>query len=227
VSIKKQTLTNFEVLIVDDCSFDGSADYIETILPDKRFNLVRLEKNSGAAEARNVALKIAKGRYIAFLDSDDLWKPEKLEKQVKFMQEKDVGFSFSSYEIINEDGVMVKIKITVPEKITKTKYLGNTIIGCLTVMIDRSKFKQNILMPNLRSSHDMALWIDLLDEIGVAYGYQDVLASYRLVASSNTAKKVKAAKEVWQVYRNYLEYSLIKSLYYFVKYAVNALLKRV
>ncbi|MCF2901341.1 glycosyltransferase [Pseudoalteromonas sp. OFAV1] len=227
LSIQNQTFTDFEVLIVDDASPDDSADYIEANLPDDRFRLIRLENNLGAAEARNEALKIANGRYIAFLDSDDLWKTEKLERQIQFMERKNIAFSFSAYEVIDENGIIVKDKIPVPDKITKSQYLGNTIIGCLTVILDRTKFKQDIIMPNLRSSHDMALWVNLLDEIKVAHGYKDILASYRLVGTSNTANKTKAAKEVWQVYRNYLQYNCFKSSYYFIKYAFNAVLKRI
>ncbi|MBU2869209.1 glycosyltransferase family 2 protein [Colwellia sp. E2M01] len=226
LSIEKQTYKDFEVLIVDDASPDGSADYIEQNLPDNRFKIIKLDKNVGAAEARNVAVRKATGKYIAFLDSDDLWHPNKLEKQIDFMQKNDIAFSFSAYEVIDEEGGLVKEKISVPSKITKSQYLGNTVIGCLTVILDRSKISQDILMPNLRSSHDMALWVNLLEEVKVAYGYQEVLASYRLVGSSNTANKSKAAKEVWDVYRGYLKYNIFLSSYYFVQYALNAILKR-
>jgi teichuronic acid biosynthesis glycosyltransferase TuaG len=226
LSIKNQTYSDFEVIVVDDASPDESADYICSILPDERFRLIRLEQNVGAAEARNEGLRAAKGRYIAFLDADDLWRPEKLEKQLDFMAEKDASFSFAAYEVISETGEVVRGCISVPGTITKKQYLGNTIIGCLTVMIDVPKFSQKVLMPNLRSSHDMALWVNLLSETGIAYGYQDVLASYRLVSNSNTSKKSKAAREVWQVYRNYLNYSLLKSSFYFVRYAANAVLRR-
>jgi teichuronic acid biosynthesis glycosyltransferase TuaG len=226
-SVLDQTYINWELLIVDDYSNDGSSEYISSFLDDRRINLISLKSNVGAAQARNEAISQANGRYIAFLDSDDLWHPDKLEKQIKFMKEKQSGFSFSAYQVIDEVGNLVKDKINVPGTITKAQYLGNTIIGCLTVILDRSMFNQEIRMPNLRSSHDMALWVDLLDEIKIAYGYQDVLATYRLVGSSNTANKTKAAKEVWQVYHNYLQYNLLKSSYYFVKYAVNAVLKRI
>jgi teichuronic acid biosynthesis glycosyltransferase TuaG len=226
LSIKNQSYIDFEVIVVDDGSPDQSADYICSILPDDRFKLIRLEQNVGAAEARNEGLRAAKGRYIAFLDADDLWRPEKLEKQLDFMAKKDAAFSFTAYEVISETGDSVRDCISVPCTINKKQYLGNTIIGCLTVMIDRSKFSQEVVMPNLRSSHDMALWVNLLSEVRIAYGYQGVLASYRLVSSSNTSKKFKAALEVWQVYRNYLNYSLFKSSFYFLKYAANAVLKR-
>lgn len=225
-SLIDQTESDFEVLIVDDASPDNSADFIEHVLPDDRFILIRLSKNVGAAEARNIALKNAKGRYIAFLDSDDTWYPQKLEKQLAFMKAKDAAFSFTSYEVVDEGGKIVKNKISVPDVIDRAGYLGNTIIGCLTVIIDRSKIKNELQMPNLRSSHDMALWADVLEDVHKAYGLNEVLASYRLVGTSNTSNKFRAAKEVWSVYRDYLKLNILSSTVYFVKYSINALIKR-
>ncbi len=224
-SVLNQTFSDFEMLIVDDCSPDGSADFIETILPDERFKLVRLEKNVGAAEARNHALRNAKGRYIAFLDSDDMWKKNKLEVQVAFMQANNCAFSYTDYEVCSDNGTEIYGSIKVPKTLTYNQYLGNTIIGCLTVMLDSEKLP-SIQMPNLRSSHDMALWADLLKTIDKAEGINDTLASYRLVDTSNTANKWKASKEVWAVYRNHLNLSIIKSSYYFIQYVFNALKKR-
>lgn len=226
LSIERQTFGDFEVLIIDDASPDNSADFITSILPDSRFNLLRLDTNTGAAESRNIGLRVAKGRYIAFLDADDLWHADKLERQLQFMQTKNAAFSFSAYEVISESGEIIKDRISVPKTLTKSQYLGNTIIGCLTVIIDRSKFSQDIRMPNLRSSHDMALWVNLLDESRIAHGYNEVLASYRLVGTSNTSNKFKAARDVWEVYRGYLRYNICKSSFYFSRYAINAALKR-
>jgi teichuronic acid biosynthesis glycosyltransferase TuaG len=228
-SVIRQEYQDWELLIVNDCSNIEHTDYLRkilTVFDEPRIKLFDLEVNLGAAEARNVALKRAKGRFIAFLDSDDTWYPEKLEKQVHFMLEKDIAFSFSAYDVMNEDGSALNKTINVPATISKGQYLRNTIIGCLTVLLDRTKFSNDILMPNLRSSHDMALWVNLLDDVDIAYGYEGALASYRLVNSSNTANKTKAAKEVWAVYRKYFKYSLIRSSFYFMGYAYNAILKR-
>jgi len=225
-SLVAQTITDFEVLIVDDASPDGSADYIESIIPDNRFNLIRLKHNVGAAEARNVALNKAKGRFVAFLDSDDIWHSNKLDKQLAFMNENNVAFSFTAYEVIDENGGVVKNKINVPSNINRSEYLGNTIIGCLTVIIDRDKLSKELKMPNLRSSHDMALWADVLEDVYEAHGLNEVLASYRLVGTSNTSNKFRAAKEVWSVYRGYLKLNILSSMVYFIKYSVNALIKR-
>ncbi|HIF9294997.1 TPA: glycosyltransferase family 2 protein [Photobacterium damselae] len=225
-SVYNQHYSNFEMIIVDDCSPDGSAEYIESILPDERFKLIKLKENIGAANARNVAIEKAQGRYIAFLDSDDLWYPEKLEKQIKFMQENNVAFSYTSYELIDESGIKLDKKIKSISNINFNDYMKNTIIGCLTVMIDRDKVKP-FLMPNLRSSHDMALWGDIMKNNDIkAYGISDVLSSYRLVSTSNTANKKKAAKEVWNVYREYFKFNFIKSSWFFINYAIHAILKR-
>lgn len=225
-SVQKQSFHKYEMIIVDDCSPDESADYIESILPDERFKLIRLETNVGAAEARNVAIRQAKGKYIAFLDSDDLWYPEKLEKQIKFMQNNELAFSYTSYDLINESGDKLNKVIKSVTSINFDGYMKNTIIGCLTVMIDRSKVKP-FLMPNLRSSHDMALWGDIMKNNDIkAYGMSDVLSSYRLVSTSNTANKKKAAKEVWNVYREYFKFNCIKSSWFFINYAIHAILKR-
>ncbi|KAB1515172.1 glycosyltransferase family 2 protein [Photobacterium damselae subsp. damselae] len=225
-SVYHQVYSNFEMIIVDDFSSDKSADYIESILPDERFKLIRLEKNIGAAEARNIAIGKAQGRYIAFLDSDDLWYPEKLEKQIKFMQNNELAFSYTSYDLINESGDKLNKVVKSVTSINFNGYMKNTIIGCLTVMIDRSKVKP-FLMPNLRSSHDMALWGDIMKNNDIkAYGMSDVLSSYRLVSTSNTANKKKAAKEVWNVYREYFKFNFIKSSWFFINYAIHAILKR-
>ena len=226
-SVLSQTYACWELIVCDDSSIDNSREIIQEFA--KRDSRIRFIVNShakGAAGARNSCIDLAEGRYIAFLDADDLWRPEKLERQLQFMVEKRAALSFSAYEVITESGELVRECISVPETITKNQYLGNTIIGCLTVMIDKTKFSQEIVMPNLRSSHDVALWVDLLSEIGVGFGYQKVLASYRLVGTSNTSNKFIAAKEVWLVYRNYLKFGLLKSAFYFVQYAFNALLKR-
>lgn len=225
-SVHIQSYEKYEMIIVDDYSPDCSADYIESILPDDRFKLIRLNKNVGAAEARNVAIQQAKGKYIAFLDSDDLWYPEKLEKQINFMQDNELDFSYTSYDLINESGDKLNKVVKSVTSINFNEYMKNTIIGCLTVMIDRDKVKP-FLMPNLRSSHDMALWGDIMRNNDIkAYGMPDVLSSYRLVSTSNTANKKKAAKEVWNVYRGYFKFNIMKSSWFFIHYAINAILKR-
>ena len=226
-SVLNQTYSNWEMLLVDDASIDGSRSIIESYSSkESRIKTILLDENSGAAKARNIAIDRSEGRYIAFLDSDDIWFSEKLEIQLMFMRDNKYAFTFSSYDVITEDALRVVSRISAPIKISYSQYLKNTIIGCLTVMIDKSKF-DNIKMPILRSSHDMALWLDLLREREYAYGIQQSLAQYRSVKSSNTSNKFKAACDVWKVYRDHESLNFLYSIYNFMFYVVNAFKKRI
>ncbi len=225
-SVMSQTYTDWEMIIVDDCSRDQPE---KIILPyvgrDQRIRLIRLNQNQGAAAARNHAFDLASGDFIAFLDGDDIWKPEKLAFQIGWMKQNDRAFSFTSYEIIKHDGSPAGKIIHAPEKIDYRHYLRNTVIGCLTVVIDRRKtgpFK----MPLIGTSHDMALWLDMMKRGIDAYGIDEVLASYRLVSTSNTANKFKAAKGVWHVYRAVEKLAIFPSLINFSGYLFHAAWKR-
>lgn len=226
-SVFSQTYKNWEMIIVDDCSKDNSKEIIsELSTKDKRIKPIFLAKNVGAAEARNTAIRQSKGKYVAFLDSDDLWNPKKLEKQLSFMYENEIAFSYTNYQFMSENGEDLSNIISAPEKITYDSYLKNTIIGCLTVIIDREKSGE-FEMPNIRSSHDMALWLLIMKRGFSAYGLDENLARYRIVSTSNTAIKWHAAKDVWKVYRQVEKLSFIYSTWCFVWYAFNALKKRI
>jgi teichuronic acid biosynthesis glycosyltransferase TuaG len=225
-SVVNQTFPDWEMIIVDD----GSSDHPETVLApflerDKRIRLIRMDHNVGAAEARNVALEAAKGDFVAFLDGDDLWQPLKLERQLSLMKENEWAFSFTSYEIIRQDGQPSGKIIRAPRDMDYPRYLKNTVIGCLTVMIDRRKtgpFK----MHSIPTSHDMALWLELMKRGFNAHGIDEVLASYRTVSTSNSANKLKAAMGVWRVYREIEKLKILPGLYYFTGYACNAVWRR-
>jgi len=225
-SVLAQSYKNWEMLIVDDCSLDGSPEYIHNLIKNEdKIKLIKLEKNVGAAMARNKALEIAAGRYIAFLDSDDIWKPEKLEKQLAFMQKNNYAFTFTAYKPFSEHGDSFFKVIDVPNQIDYSGYCKNTIIGCLTVIIDK-EITGDFRMKDIRSSHDMALWLEIMKRGYLAYGLNSNLAGYRLVSTSNTSKKYQAALEVWQVYRDIEQLPLWKCSYYFMYYVYNALKKR-
>jgi teichuronic acid biosynthesis glycosyltransferase TuaG len=226
-SVFSQTYKNWEMIIVDDCSKDNSKEIIsELSTKDKRIKPIFLEKNVGAAEARNAAIRQSKGKYVAFLDSDDLWSPKKLEKQLSFMYENEIAFSYTNYQFMSENGADLSNIILAPEKMTYDSYLKNTIIGCLTVIIDREKSGE-FEMPNIRSSHDMALWLLIMKRGFSAYGLDENLARYRIVSTSNTASKWHAVNDVWKVYRQVEKLSFIYSAWCFVWYAFNALKKRI
>ena len=224
-SVIAQTYTNWEMLIVDDYSADNSLQILKKY-NDKRIQLIELDKNVGASESRNVAIRKAKGKYIAFLDSDDLWEPQKLEKQISFMETEDIAFSFSTYQPMSDDESKLYSIIHAPKIVTYSSYLKKTIIGCLTVVIDREK-TGGFEMPNIRSSHDMALWLLIMRRGFDAYGLDENLARYRIVSTSNTANKWRAANDVWKVYRQFEKLSFFYSIWCFLNYAFNAIIKRI
>ena len=226
-SVFSQTYKNWEMIIVDDCSEDNSKEIIsELSTKDKRIKPIFLEKNVGAAEARNTAIRQSKGKYVAFLDSDDLWNPKKLEIQLSFMNKNEIVFSYTNYQLMSENGEDISNFISAPEKMTYDSYLKNTIIGCLTVIIDREKSGE-FEMPNICSSHDMALWLLIMRKGFDAYGLDENLARYRIVSTSNTTNKWRAAKDVWIVYRQFEKLSFFYSIWCFSNYAFNAIIKRI
>ncbi len=226
-SVIAQTYINWEMIIVDDASQDNSKEKIIYLSHNEsRIKTFFLDKNIGAAQARNIAIRQATGKYIAFLDSDDFWEPHKLEKQVSFMIKHNIGFSFTTYQSISEDGLNELNIIKAPTKLTYHSYLKNTIIGCLTVVIDREKIG-DFEMPDIRSSHDMALWLQIMRGGVAAYGLDENLAKYRVVSSSNTGDKIKAAKDVWKVYRELEKLSFLYSFWCFVNYVFYAIKKRI
>lgn len=224
-SVQSQTYTNWEMIIIDDVSKDNTRELIkEEIKKDGRIQLIELQENGGAAIARNIGINNAKGKYVAFLDSDDLWLPEKLEKQLEFMQNNDIDFSFTSYQIMNQDGTLTDKVVHVPEKINYNGLLKNTIIGCLTVMLDIEKLGR-VQMPNIRTRQDTATWLKILRQGHYAYGLDEVLSKYRKVENSISSKKFKMAKMNWKLYREIEELSIPKSAWCFINYALNGVVK--
>ncbi len=226
-SVIKQTYKNWEMLLIDDCSTDSSAEIIKELAKnDSRIRYIKLDKNSGAAVTRNIGLEKAKGRYVAFLDSDDLWKEEKLQKQLDLIKEKNIAFCFTSYRYIIEDGSPTNKVARAPEKINYNGLLKNTIIGCSTVLVDKEKLG-DFRMTNVRRGQDTATWLQLLKRTDYAYGIYEDLVWYRVVDGSLSHNKWKAIKRTWNTYRNVEHLSLPKAMYVFVFYAYNALKKRI
>lgn len=226
-SVQAQPFGDWEHIIVDDCSVDASAELVkEQAAADKRIRLIRHEHNQGAAAARNTAVEAARGRYIAFLDADDLWLPAKLEKQVGLMRENDWAFSCSDYSIIDTEGNIVKESVGIPATIDYSGLLKNTVIGCLTVVIDRERIV-DLTMPDLRSGQDYALWYRILRSGVVAHGVDEVLAQYRLVPGSVSRNKLRAARRMWRLYREYERINPLLASWYFLHYAVNAVRKHI
>lgn len=225
-SIQNQTYKHWELILVDDCSSDNSYDIISKYIKyDKRIRYIKLEKNSGAAVSRNTGIKNARGRFIAFLDSDDIWLPEKLEKQLKYMLDKKIGFTFTSYRYMKEDGTKTNKVAKAPYKINYNGLLKNTIIGCSTVVLDR-QIVGDFLMPLVRKGQDTATWLMILRNQKYAYGMEEILVDYRLVGNSLSSNKIKALKRTWNIYRSVEKINVFKSTYVFCFYVFNAIKKR-
>lgn len=224
-----QTYQNWELLLVDDCSKDNSAEIAkEYAKKDKRVKYFKLKENSGAAVARNFALENSKGRFIAYLDSDDLWKKEKLEKQVKFMLENNYAFTCTDYEKIDEGGNSLNKIIKIPKRVNYNLFLRNTIIQTVGVMVDtKLTGKELLVMPNIRRRQDAATWCQLLKNGFDCYEVPENLSYYRVVSNSLSSNKFKAVKMNWYWYRNIEKLSLCKTYYCFVGYAFNAVKKRI
>lgn len=227
-SISHQTFDNWEWLVTDDCSDDGSFELLNSIANlDKRVKLYKNSTNQGAAVTRNKSISQAKGRFIAFIDADDLWMPDKLEKQISFMLSRGAGISFTAFNIINEHGMNKnkQIDLKAPSTIDyKGLLLKKATFGCSTVMIDKS-IVGRIVMPNMRTGQDYATWLSILKKGFVAYLLRKPLSTYRIVSGSISRNKFKKAFRQWKIYRSHEKLSLFLSLYYFLSYVYRALFR--
>lgn len=216
-SVQAQIYQDWEMIIVDDCSEDNSVGIISKYLKnDNRIQLIESKTNRGPALSRNEALKSAKGRFIAFLDSDDLWMPEKLKKQLEFMKAKNSVLSYTAYSKIDEFGNIGNF-IEAPEKVNYKQLLQTCSIGILTAMYDSEKIGK-IYMPDIFSVEDYALWLQITKQGYDAYGLNEKLALYRVRKSGISSNKVKKAAYQWKVYRELENLSIPKSLYYMIFY---------
>ena len=224
----RQTYSHWELLLVDDCSSDDSKDKIEAwCQKDARIRLIAKERNEGAALARNTGIDNAKGRYIAFLDADDIWMPQKLEKELGFMEEKGAAFTFTAYEFGDEQAKGTGKIVHVPEQLTYKEALSRTIIFTTTVLFDLEKIDRELIrMPNV-PSEDTATWWKVLRNGYVAYGLNEVLAVYRRPANSLSSNKLLAIQRIWNLYRNEEKLSLPLSIWSFVRWAYRAVMRRI
>lgn len=213
-SIQAQTYSNWELIITDDCSTDESINVIQSFIErDNRIKLFRLKENSGAGVARNNSIKAATGRYIAFCDSDDCWFPEKLEKQLSFMNKENCSMSYTSYMTCTEDGLTNGI-VVCRNRETFGSTLRDDKIGCLTLIYDTEKVGK-VFMPILRKRQDWALKLLLLKKCSEAFGLKEPLAYYRICQNSISRNKFDLIKYNIAVYRNICGWNAIKSYLYF------------
>lgn len=226
-SVISQTYTNWELIIVDDCSSDDSLSVIEKYRNDDRIHLLKHEKNSGVIVSRNYGISQAKGRYIAFLDSDDVWLPEKLFNHLNFMRENAVGFSFTSYTIISSKDLVLGHLIA-PETVDYRKLLSKCDIGCSTVIYDTSFLdKQFFDVKAPQSREDYVLWLKIAKTFSSIpmLGLQKTLTLYRKHDQGISAKKSKAGMKIWRVYRDVEKLDFFTAAYHMILYTFNGVKK--
>lgn len=226
-NVLEQTYTNWELILVNDCSTDNSKKIIEEYSSDRRIQLINNKKNSGAAIARNRGIEFSKGKFIAFLDADDLWEKDKLEKQIKFMKENKYDFTFTGYEFVNKEGKRTGKIVNVPRRMTYKQALKNTTIFTSTVIVNVQNIGKTVLkMPNVKSE-DTATWWWLLKNNILAYGLNENLTRYRRSKGTLSSNKIEAIKRIWNLYRSVEKLNICFSAYNFCFYAINAIRRRI
>lgn len=226
--VQKQTYGDWELILVDDCSTDNSmsiaGEYAEH---DGRIRLVTQEHNSGAAKSRNLGIRSVKGRFLCFLDADDIWLENKLEQELDFMRKQQACFVFTGYEFADADGRGLGKIVHVPARITYEQALRNTTIFTSTVMIDRNQVPdEDIYMPEI-ASEDTATWWKILKRHGAAYGLDENLVKYRRTEGTLSSNKIIAIRRIWGLYRTQEKLPLMKSLYCMFFWALRAVIRRV
>lgn len=230
LSVEAQTYKNWELLLVADSCTDNTVQVLNEYLEQpghERIRLILQEKNSGAAAARNRGLAEAKGRLIAYLDADDLWVPEKLEKTVQFLETMDAGFVFTGYEFADEFGVGTGKVVRVPATLSYAQALKNTTIFTSTVMFDTEKIgKEKLRMPTIKSEDTALWWRVLREEKCLAYGLDENLVKYRRSGKTLSSNKLEAVRRIWNLYRQAEGLGVVTSLWNCMFWAARAVKRR-
>ncbi len=224
-SVQAQTYQNWEMIIVDDRSQDNTKEIVEEYMKtDSRIKYHLLDVNSGAAVARTIAMKLAQGTYMAFLDSDDIWMPDKLEKQIKWMEGNDYAFSCTAYEQIDEEDHPIGKIIKTVKKTDYNRLLLDCPVGNSTVMYNVEKMGK-FEVPNIRKRNDDALWLQMLKKEEYIWGMPDVLMKYRIRQNSISSNKLSVIKYHWILYRDIEHLSVIRSAFHICYWCVIKVLK--
>ncbi len=229
-SVQAQTYTNWELLLIEDGSTDGTREFLAAYLekyPDERIVYKPLPENIGAALARNYGLDLSRGRFVAYLDSDDIWQADKLAHQIAFMKEKKAAFCFTGYEFADASGIGTGKVVSVPPTLTYKKALKNTTIFTSTVMFDTAVLsKESLHMPKVKSE-DTALWWSVLRQGQTAFGLNENLVLYRRLDNSLSSNKIEAIRRIWNLYRKEEKLNIFYSMYNFCFWAWRAVKRRV
>lgn len=224
-SVLTQTHSELELIVIDDGSTDKSREIIKKFadMDDRIKLLIRDEPSGSPAIPRNMGLDMSRGRYVAFLDSDDIWCTEKLEKQLEFMIKKNAVITYTGFQRINEVGVLLK-KVQVPESMNYSDLLQNTAIATSSVMIDMDTIQGERF--SQRGHEDYAFWLGIVRKYGCCFGLNQELLKYRVVKGSISSGKIKSAGWVWRVYRDCERLSIPYSMWCLANYGVRAMAKR-
>ena len=223
-SVLNQTYKNWEMLLFNDKSKDDSLKIIKKYSEkDERIKVIDSKENVGVVVARNKLIEIATGEFIAFLDADDYWREQKLEKQIKYMKEQNALISCTEYIRVTEDEKEIN-DIIIKEIITYEDMLKNNYLGCLTVVYNANKLGKRYFKER-EKNEDYVLWLEIVKETKIIFGLKENLAFYRVLNNSRSSNKIKVAKDRWEVYRKVERLSLFKSIYYFLQYVIRALKK--
>ena len=229
-SVQEQHGVNYEHIIVDDCSTDDSLAVLKALAAmDERIKIIQFQNNRGVVEARNAAIAQAKGRYLAFLDADDLWMSDKLQIQSRFMQETGAALSFSDYRFISEDGSKIGRLLRGPNRIGWSLHHMTRYLGCLTIMVDRERcpdFSFGDVSSEYRAE-DFLAWSKIIKKTGLAVRCPYDLARYAVVMNSRSSSGSRAAKSVWRLYRDIERIELLPAALYFIAYVIFATMKRI
>lgn len=224
-SVQAQTYQNWEMIIVDDRSQDNTKEIVEEYMKnDSRIKYHLLDENSGAAVARTEAMKLAKGSYMAFLDSDDIWMPDKLERQIKWMNDNGYAFSCTAYEQIDENDNLLNRTVKTIKKTDYNRLLLDCPVGNSTVVYDVEKMGK-FEVPNIRKRNDDALWLQMLKKEKYIWGMPDVLMKYRIRQNSISSNKLKVIKYHWILYREIEHLSVVRSAFHIFMWCVIKVLR--
>lgn len=226
-SIIDQTYEDFEVIIIDDEISDQSLKVMDKLKAiDQRINIIRNDKNIGAGLSRNKAIQISKGSFIAFCDSDDLWNKFKLEKQINFMKNKNIDFSFTAYNVIDETGKVIRNRSAFSEMIFKD-LVKSCDIGLSTVIMKKELFEKfNFFFPDLKTKEDYVLWLNLSQNGVKMFGINEILASWRKSKDSLSSSYIQKIFDGYRVYRYFLKYNYFKSLMCLFTLSINYIFKK-
>lgn len=224
-SVQAQTVTDWELLVLDDGSSDATVEIVSALAQeDPRIRFLKNEQNMGTARTRNRALELSRGRYLAFLDCDDLWRQDKLERQLEKMQQTGAALCYTSYAVVDENGKKAKADYLVPEQVDFQGLLRENVIGCSTVVLDSQQLGP-VRFETDYYHEDYILWLNLLSGGCTVCGCGECLTQWRLLSTSRSYNKRRSACNRWRIYRNYLKLPFMQSLRMFAAYAAASLRK--